>query len=104
MPKMYFRITARAKFGIAINRNELIVEIRSAGRLARAAVIKAHGIAIIDASNWAITRSVSDRGKRSTTKSLTGGWPVEPNCTPKSPVTMSPNHRTYRSGSGRSKW
>ena len=73
MPKTYFRMTASAKLGIAINRNEFTVDIRSAGLFALAALISAQGIAIMAASNCAMTSRVNDRGKRSFTSSLTGG-------------------------------
>ena len=82
----------------------VIVEALSIGLFALAAVHNDQGIAISVASNWAITNSVTERGKRSLIRSATGGSPTLLNCGPMSPVTKSPSHLTYRSGSGLSRW
>ena len=97
------RITANAKLGSETKRNAVTVDILSSRESARDADQSAHGTATNTAINCAMTTSISVRGNRSTMRSLTGGSPSVLNCTPKSPVTKSPSHSTYRTGSGSSR-
>ena len=86
------------------NAKAVTVEILSVRLLALDAASTDHGMAMETAMICATAISSSVRGSLSLIKSLTGGWPEELNCTPKSPLTKSQAQRAHRSGSDLSKW